>query len=97
MRRDGFASTLFTPDKATPKAPAVVVLGGSGGGEDTITAAALAMGGYPALALGYFNEPGLPQCLCAIPLEHFARAVHACSRLMTSSAARMRSSSRRSA
>jgi dienelactone hydrolase len=76
VRRDGFASTMFTPDKARPGAPAVVVIGGSGGGEDTFTAAALAMDGYPALALGYFDEPGLPQYLCAIPLEYFARAVH---------------------
>jgi len=35
----------------------------------------LAMSGYPALALAYFDEPGLPQCLCSIPLEYFARAV----------------------
>jgi dienelactone hydrolase len=76
VSRDGIASTLFTPDKITPGAPAVVVIGGSQGGEDTLTAAALAMAGYPALALGYFKEPGLPQCLCAIPLEYFARAVH---------------------
>ncbi len=76
VRRDGFASTLFTPARARPGAPAVVVIGGSGGGEDTFTVAALAMDGYPALALAYFKEPGLPPCLCAIPLEYFARAVH---------------------
>lgn len=75
VSRDGIASTLFTPGKITPGAPAVVVIGGSEGGEDTLTAAALAMAGYPALALGYFKEPGLPPCLCAIPLEYFARAV----------------------
>jgi dienelactone hydrolase len=75
VRRDGFASTFFTPSRARPGAPAVVVLGGSEGGEDTLTAAALAMDGYPALALGYFKEPGLPHCLCAIPLDYFARAV----------------------
>ena len=74
VRRDGFASTLFLPSQGRPGAPAVVVIGGSDGGEDTFTAAALAMDGYPALALGYFEEPGLPQCLCAIPLEYFARA-----------------------
>jgi dienelactone hydrolase len=33
------------------------------------------MSGYPALALAYVDEPGLPQCLCSIPLEYFARAV----------------------
>ena len=75
VARDGFASTLFTPDRIRPGAPAVVVIGGSDGGEETFTAGALALLGYPALALGYFQEPGLPTCLCAIPLEYFARAV----------------------
>jgi dienelactone hydrolase len=75
VRQDGFASTLFLPSHARPGAPAVVVIGGSDGGEDAFTAAALAMDGYPALALGYFKEPGLPQCLCAIPLDYFAHAV----------------------
>lgn len=75
VRRDGFASTLYTPNQASPGAPAVVVLGGSEGGEATFTAQALALAGYPALALGYFEEPGLPSCLCSIPLEYFAKAV----------------------
>jgi dienelactone hydrolase len=75
VRRDGFASTLFTPPMARPGAPASVVLGGGEGGEQTPLADALALAGYPALALGYFLEPGLPQCLCEIPLEYFARAV----------------------
>ncbi|MBV9093499.1 MAG: dienelactone hydrolase family protein [Streptosporangiaceae bacterium] len=52
----------------------MIVLGGSAGGEDTFTAQELALAGFPALALGYFKEPGLPRCLCAIPLEYFARA-----------------------
>lgn len=75
VRRDGFASTLFLLPWPRPGAPAVVVIGGSGGGEDILTAQALAMTGYPALALGYFQEPGLPKCLCDIPLGYFARAV----------------------
>jgi dienelactone hydrolase len=75
VRRDGFAGTLYTPAAVTPGTPAVVVLGGSGGGEDALTALGLAMSGYPALALAYFDKPGLPQCLCSIPLEYFARAV----------------------
>ncbi len=75
VRRDGFASTLFAPPDARPGAPAVVVIGGSDGGEQLGIADALALAGYPALALGYFKEPGLPQCLCGIPLEYFARAV----------------------
>jgi dienelactone hydrolase len=75
VRRDGFASTLFTPNQIRPGAPAVVVIGGSEGGENTFKALALALAGYPALALGYFGEPGLPRCLCDIPLEYFAKAV----------------------
>ncbi|MGD0068252.1 MAG: acyl-CoA thioesterase/bile acid-CoA:amino acid N-acyltransferase family protein [Streptosporangiaceae bacterium] len=75
MRRDGFAGTLYTSAAARPGAPAVIVLGGSGGGQDTVPALGLAMSGYPALALTYFGEPGLPQCLCSIPLEYFARAI----------------------
>jgi len=75
VRRDGFAGTLVTPAAARPGAPVVVVLGGAEGGQDDGPALGLAMSGYPALALGYFDEPGLPQCLCSIPLEYFARAV----------------------
>ena len=68
MRRHGFRRPLYTSAAVRPGAPAVVVLGGSGGGEDA-TALGLAMSGYSALALAYFGEPGLPQCLCSIPLE----------------------------
>jgi dienelactone hydrolase len=77
VRRDGFASTLFAPLKARPGAPAVVVLGGGECGEQaaSVQADALALAGYPALALGYCKEPGLPPCVCGIPLEYFARAV----------------------
>jgi dienelactone hydrolase len=72
---DGFASTLFMPARPRPGAPAIVLIGGSNGGEPTTPARALAAAGYPTLALGYFQEPGLPQCLCDIPLEYFARAL----------------------
>jgi Acyl-CoA thioester hydrolase/BAAT N-terminal region/BAAT / Acyl-CoA thioester hydrolase C terminal len=75
VRRDGFAGTLYTSAAVRPGAPAVVVLGGAEGGEDAAPALGLATSGYPALALAYFAGPGLPQCLCSIPLEYFARAV----------------------
>jgi hypothetical protein len=70
VRRDGFASTLFVPPQARSGAPVVAVLGGGEGGEVTgdVIGDALALAGYPALSLGYFLEPGLPQCLCRIPL-----------------------------
>ena len=75
VRRDGFDGLLYTSAAVQPGAPAVVVLGGAEGGYDAVPAAALAMAGYPALALAYFGEPGLPQCLCSIPLEYFTHAV----------------------
>jgi dienelactone hydrolase len=75
VHRDGFAGLLYTSAAVRPGAPAVVVLGGAAGGYDDLPALGLAMSGYPALALAYFDEPGLPQCLCSIPLEYFARAV----------------------
>ena len=75
VHRDGFAGLLYTSAAVRPGAPAVVVLGGAGDRYDVLPALGLAMSGYPALALAYFDEPGLPQCLCSIPLEYFARAV----------------------
>jgi dienelactone hydrolase len=38
-------------------------------------AALLASHGYPAMALAYFKEPGLPSTLKDIPLEYFQRAL----------------------
>ena len=73
VRQDGFAGTLYTSSAVRPGAPAVVALDGDG--ENRATAEGLAMSGYPALALGYYNQPGLPSCECSIPLEYFARAV----------------------
>lgn len=72
---DGFVGRFLSgPVGATPR-PAVLVIGGSEGGVDTLMAAMLAMRGYPALAVAYFGEPGLPQNLSAIPLEYFERAL----------------------
>lgn len=72
----GFDGTLFTPPgQVSASAAGVVVIGGSAGGEDTLTADALALAGHPALSLAYFNEPGLPQCHCSIPLDYFSRAI----------------------
>ena len=68
---------LFEPASTPATAqPAVVVVGGSEGGlaAPTVQAALLAAHGYPALALAYFAEPGLPASLEQIPLEYFATA-----------------------
>ena len=59
-RRDGLVGVLFTPRVRTRR-PAVLVFGGSEGGNGMIdVAGVLAAHGYPTLALAYFGLPGLP-------------------------------------
>lgn len=72
----GFVGVYFTPASGRGRRPATVVWGGSEGGLDTATwAAMLASHGIPALALAYFAEPGLPANLSRIPLEYFVNAI----------------------
>jgi dienelactone hydrolase len=78
MPADGIHGTLFGPKDTTGKRPALLVIGGSEGGLDaavTAKAALLAAHGFPALAVAYFNAPGLPNTLTAIPLEYFTKAL----------------------
>jgi hypothetical protein len=69
----------LSPDAASAprprKRPAVITLGGSGGGLDWETAAAFSAHGYAALALPYFGFDPLPSSLNSIPLEYFERAI----------------------
>lgn len=74
IREAGVVGTLFTPATPGPH-PAVVVLNGSGGGINEPRAALYASHGYAALALGYFNAPGLPPTISHTPLEYFAAAL----------------------
>ncbi|MEM5400139.1 acyl-CoA thioester hydrolase/BAAT C-terminal domain-containing protein [Paraburkholderia unamae] len=74
IREAGVVGTLFTPATPGPH-PAVVVLNGSGGGINEPRAALYAAHGYAALALGYFNAPGLPSAISRTPLEYFAAAL----------------------
>jgi len=74
----GIYGALFLPAhvSARPPAPAVLVFGGSEGGlTSSMQAELLAAHGYPALALAYFEEPGLPPSLHDIPLEYFLTAL----------------------
>lgn len=76
LRATGFYGEYFSPALAPARRPALLVFGGSDGGlPGTLVAALLAAHGYPALALAYFNAPGLPATLSDIPLEYFARAL----------------------
>ncbi|MCO5970364.1 acyl-CoA thioesterase/BAAT N-terminal domain-containing protein [Actinoallomurus soli] len=66
---------LYLPPPTRDRHPAVLLFGGSEGGNDgSFDAALLASHGYPALSLAYFRDPGLPATLQDIPLEYFARA-----------------------
>ena len=73
----GFFGEFFAPPGLVRRRPAVVVWGGSEGalGDGPSEAALLASDGIPALALAYFDEPGLPCSLSDVPLEYFVRAI----------------------
>lgn len=70
----GKIGRLFIPPGPGPY-PAVVVLGGSGGGFDLDKAAILSRHGFATLALAYFGLEPLPKWLHRIPLEYFEGAL----------------------
>jgi dienelactone hydrolase len=70
----GLVGALFTPPGPGPH-PALVMLAGSGGGIFETRAALFAAHGYQALALGYFNAPGLPPRISGTRLEYFETAL----------------------
>ena len=74
--RDGrLRGTMFAAPVATGT-PAVIVLGGSDGGDlYTFVAALLAAHGFVALSLAYFGSDDLPASLIEIPVEYFVEAV----------------------
>ncbi len=75
LAHEGFDGVYFAPPRTKDRRTPVLVFGGSEGGlASTYLAAELASHGYPALAIGYFDLPGLPKGLVRVPLEYFARA-----------------------
>jgi dienelactone hydrolase len=67
--------TLFVPTSTRPTR-ALLVLGGSEGGNSAADVAALlASRGYTTLSLAYFGVAPLPPELDRIPLEYFGRAI----------------------
>ncbi len=72
--RNGLYGTVYEPP-GKARGAAVLVIGGSDGGLRTQhVAALLASHGHRAMALAYFDAPGLPDELEHIPLEYFERA-----------------------
>lgn len=72
-----FAGTLCTP-AAHGKHPAVLLLGGSEGGDQMrLLAPRFAQNGYVAASVAYFGMPGLPKELVNIPVETVGKALEA--------------------
>jgi len=73
----GFIGTYFARPKPSERRAAVLLFGGSGGGQTRdLEASLMASHGYPALSIAYFGEPGLPERLADIPLEYFVNALN---------------------
>jgi hypothetical protein len=73
VSENGLRGRLFAPDR--PRAPGVVVLGGSDGGYPDDVAVLLATNGFFALSLAYFGVDSLPTELREIPLDYVAQAI----------------------
>lgn len=73
---NGIRGKLLAPSQGGVR-PAIIVLGGSGGGLGWSEGVAgkLAAEGYAALALAYFGYKDLPKALVNIPLEYFEAAI----------------------
>ena len=76
IRERGLVGEFYAP-AGEGKHPAVLVLGGSGGGIPPASGfpGGLASRGYAVFALAYFGVEGLPRNLEAIPLEYFGTAL----------------------
>ncbi|HYM96551.1 MAG TPA: acyl-CoA thioesterase/BAAT N-terminal domain-containing protein, partial [Candidatus Sulfotelmatobacter sp.] len=73
---DSFYGDYYPPADVSRTRPGLLIFGGSEGGlTGALVAAQLASLGYPALALAYFAEPGLPKTLLNVPLEYFRDAL----------------------
>ena len=76
VREQGMVGVFYQP-AGEGRHPAILVLGGSGGGVPPAAsyAGGLASHGYAVLALAYFGVEDLPPSLSRIPLEYFKTAL----------------------
>jgi len=74
VREEGLVATFFYPSEGGPY-PAVINLGGSGGGLSEQREALLSSYGYAVLALAYFGIENLPPECIEIPIEYFEKAI----------------------
>lgn len=71
VAEDGLTGRAFLPARSGAPGPAVVLVGGSEGGVDSMSSMGglLASHGIAALVVGLFGAPGLPPDLVEVPLE----------------------------
>jgi dienelactone hydrolase len=73
-----FTGTVCVPLTGKPKYPAMILLGGSEGGDSMARAAErFAAHGYVTASVAYFGLPGLPKTLVDVPVETVGAAVAA--------------------
>jgi len=76
IRRPDLVANLYLPGNRQGPIPAVMVLGGSGGGFNSERASLLATHRYAALDVAYFGVEGTPRYFVeTMPLEYFIGAV----------------------
>lgn len=72
--REDFIADFYLPS-AAQKVPAIIYLGGSGGGFRQERSSLLASEGFAVLNVKYFRFAGLPEGIIEIPLEYIDTAV----------------------
>jgi len=76
IRRSDLVANLYLSGNRQGPVPAVLVLGGSGGGFNSERASLLATHGYAALNVAYFGVEGTPKYFIeTIPIEYFMGVV----------------------
>ncbi|MEO1654210.1 MAG: acyl-CoA thioester hydrolase/BAAT C-terminal domain-containing protein [Bacteroidota bacterium] len=73
QKRDSIIADFYLPDTCQ-NCPAIIFLGGSGGGFRQERASLLASEGYAVLNLKYFRHESLPDGIVEIPLEYVHKA-----------------------
>ena len=74
VENEKFVGRLWLPE-ASNKTPAILLIGGSGGGYENQDAKWLSSVGFVVLNIRYFGAKGLPKDLVNIPIEYFNSAI----------------------
>ena len=74
VQGERFVGRLWLPE-ASSKRPAILLIGGSGGGYENQDAKWLSSLGFVVLNVRYFSAKGLPENLVNIPIEYFNSSI----------------------